>query len=126
MMIIAMEAKTTGSLKSIMHENAVIHTDSGKLVIHHLVLYVHKEIFKQFLINPNDSGRFVDGMITLPNLYDFLSCMEHKRRYLAECQSCTFPMKVDAEQGPPWLDNSFCAPYKEDERWQDFHYRGEL
>lgn len=58
MMIIAMVAKTTGSLKSIMHENAVIHADSGKVVIHRLVLYVHKEISKQFLINPIDSERF--------------------------------------------------------------------
>lgn len=55
MMIIVMVAKTTGSLKSIMHENAVVHADSRKLVIHHPVLYVHKEISKQYLLFPNHS-----------------------------------------------------------------------
>lgn len=61
MMIIAMVAKTTGSLKSIMHEKAVIHADSGKLVIHHPVLFVYKEISKQYLLFLNDSMAVLKG-----------------------------------------------------------------
>lgn len=124
MMIIAMVAKTTGSLKSIMHENAVIHADSGKLVIHHPVLFVHKEISKQYLLFLNDSMAILKGfkeivcpnMTLLPNQQDLFSCKEHKRRYFAERLSCSFPVKVDGEQGPPLLDNSFCAPCEDEKR----------
>lgn len=103
MMIIAMVAKTTGSLKSIMHENAVVHTDSEKLVIHHPALFVHMEISKQYLLFLNDSMAVLKGfkervcpsMTLLPNQHDLFSCEENKRRYFAEY----FKLLFSSERG---------------------------
>ncbi len=38
-----------------------VHTDSGKLVIHHPVLFVHIEISKQYLLFLNDSMAILKG-----------------------------------------------------------------
>lgn len=121
MMIIAMVAKTTGSLKSIMHENAVIHADSGKLVIHHLVLFVRKEISKPYLIILNESERFCRESLpkhdnfAKPGWLSFLHGAQKeifsrtsKLLFVANESRCRSRM--------PWMYNSFCAPCEEERR----------
>lgn len=121
MMIIAMVAKTTGSLKSIMHENAVIHADSGKLVIHHLVIFVRKEISKQYLIILNDTERFCrescPNMTILPNLDGFFFLHGAQKEIFIRTSKLLFISNESrCRAGMPWMYNSFCAPCEEEKR----------